>query len=111
MSSAAAVPDGAPALAVEELVAGYGGVIALDGVSISAGTGAITVKYSAATAQISGATMILTPSVGGVQLATAGGGNIDWACESVTSTTAASFKLPVTGGATILARYVPTQCK
>jgi len=80
-------------------------------VLIATGTGAITVTYSAATAQISGATMILTPSVGGVQLATSGGGNIDWACESVTSTTAASFKLPVTGGATILARYVPTQCK
>jgi len=80
-------------------------------VLITVGTGAITVTYSNATAQIAGATMILTPSVGGVQLATSGGGNIDWACESVTSTTAASFKLPVTGGATILARYVPTQCK
>jgi branched-chain amino acid transport system ATP-binding protein len=31
-----------PALAVEELTAGYGGVIALNGVSISAGTSAIT---------------------------------------------------------------------
>src|SRR5579859_1539010 len=36
-----------PALAVEELVAGYGGVIALDGVSISAGTGAITAVLGA----------------------------------------------------------------
>ena len=47
MSSAAAVRDGAPALAVEELVAGYGGVIALDGVSISAGTAAITAVLGA----------------------------------------------------------------
>src|SRR6266566_692842 len=47
MSSAAAEPDGAPALAVEELVAGYGGVIALDGVSISAGTAAITAVLGA----------------------------------------------------------------
>src|SRR6266513_2053900 len=31
-----------PALAVEGLVAGYGGVVALNGVSISAGTAAIT---------------------------------------------------------------------
>ncbi len=36
-----------PALAVEELVAGYGGVTALDGVSISAGTAAITAVLGA----------------------------------------------------------------
>jgi branched-chain amino acid transport system ATP-binding protein len=47
MSSAAARDDEAPALAVEELVAGYGGVIALDGVSISAGTAAITAVLGA----------------------------------------------------------------
>jgi branched-chain amino acid transport system ATP-binding protein len=37
----------APALAVEELVAGYGGVIALDGVSVSAGAAAITAVLGA----------------------------------------------------------------
>ena len=47
MSSAAAQPDGSPALAVEDLVAGYGGVIALDGVSIAAGTAAITAVLGA----------------------------------------------------------------
>jgi len=50
MSSAAAGPEtpgGSPALAVEDLVAGYGGVIALDGVSISAGTAAITAVLGA----------------------------------------------------------------
>jgi branched-chain amino acid transport system ATP-binding protein len=47
MSSAAAEHDGAPALAVEDLIAGYGGVIALDGVSISAGTAAITAVLGA----------------------------------------------------------------
>jgi branched-chain amino acid transport system ATP-binding protein len=36
-----------PALAVEELVAGYGGVVALNGVSISAGTAAITAVLGA----------------------------------------------------------------
>ena len=45
--SAAAVPTAAPALAVEELVAGYGGVIALDGVTVTAGTGAITAVLGA----------------------------------------------------------------
>ena len=44
-SGTAAAPG--PALAVEDLVAGYGGVIALDGVSISAGTGAITAVLGA----------------------------------------------------------------
>jgi branched-chain amino acid transport system ATP-binding protein len=39
--------DTAPALAVEELVAGYGGVVALDGVSVSAGTAAITAVLGA----------------------------------------------------------------
>jgi branched-chain amino acid transport system ATP-binding protein len=47
MSSAAVEYDGSPALAVEDLVAGYGGVIALDGVSISAGTAAITAVLGA----------------------------------------------------------------
>src|SRR5271166_3798880 len=47
MSSAAVQQDGSPALAVEGLVAGYGGVIALDGVSISAGTAAITAVLGA----------------------------------------------------------------
>src|SRR5437868_13307008 len=44
MSSATAA---APALVVEGLVAGYGGVIALNGVSISAGTSAITAVLGA----------------------------------------------------------------
>ena len=47
MSRAAAEPNGSPALAVEGLVAGYGGVVALDGVSISAGTSAITAVLGA----------------------------------------------------------------
>ena len=47
MSSAAAEHDESPALAVEDLTAGYGGVIALDGVSISAGTAAITAVLGA----------------------------------------------------------------
>ncbi len=47
MSRAAAEHTGSPALAVEGLVAGYGGVVALDGVSISAGTAAITAVLGA----------------------------------------------------------------
>jgi branched-chain amino acid transport system ATP-binding protein len=47
MSRAAAEHNGSPALAVEGLVAGYGGVVALDGVSISAGRAAITAVLGA----------------------------------------------------------------
>ena len=47
MSSAAAQQDGSPALAVDGLDAGYGGVIALDGVSISARPAAITAVLGA----------------------------------------------------------------
>jgi branched-chain amino acid transport system ATP-binding protein len=47
MSSPVARNDEAPALAVEDLVAGYGGVIALDRVNISAGTAAITAVLGA----------------------------------------------------------------
>jgi branched-chain amino acid transport system ATP-binding protein len=39
--------SGAASLAVEQLVAGYGGVIALDGVSVTAGAGAITAVLGA----------------------------------------------------------------
>jgi len=46
-SAAVAEPTGSPLLAVEDLVAGYGGVIALDGVTISAGTAAITAVLGA----------------------------------------------------------------
>ncbi len=47
MGSAAVQQDGSPALAVDGLVAGYGGVIALDGISISAETAAITAVLGA----------------------------------------------------------------
>jgi type IV pilus assembly protein PilA len=79
-------------------------------VTITTGTGVITVTYSAAVAQISGATLLLTPSVAGALLGTTGG-NIDWGCESTTYTTSTSLSLPHTGGGTINPRYVPTQCK
>jgi branched-chain amino acid transport system ATP-binding protein len=46
-SDTAPAAPATPALAVEELVAGYGGVIALDRVSISAGTAAITAVLGA----------------------------------------------------------------
>ncbi len=82
-------------------------------VAINTGTGAITVTYSANTPQITGQTLILTPSIGGAALAPGLSGSIDWACESTTASTAGSYvpALPTTGGATLKAKYAPTQCK
>jgi len=79
-------------------------------IAINAATGVITVTYGAATPQINGATILLTPSINKVALATGQSGNIDWACGSATTTTATAEGLPVNAG-TVLARYAPTQCK
>ncbi len=85
-------------------------------VTINAANGIITVTYGPNTPQISGKTLILTPSiqgtVGGAYAASAAGtsGSVDWACGSATTTTATAEGLPVTGGS-VLARYAPTQCK
>jgi type IV pilus assembly protein PilA len=82
-------------------------------------TGEITVLYNATVPQLSGFTIVFTPSVLGIRLNAmnaaqlAAGGNIDWACASATAATAASFlpnPLPATLG-TLNPRYVPTQCK
>src|SRR5579863_7893865 len=79
-------------------------------IAINAVTGVITVTYGPATPQINGATILLTPSINKVALATGQSGNIDWACGSATTTTATAEGLPVNAG-TVLARYAPTQCK
>ena len=79
-------------------------------ITIGAATGIITVGYGAATPLINGATIVLTPSINKVALAAGQSGNIDWACGSATTTTATAEGLPVNAG-TLLARYVPSQCK
>jgi len=85
-------------------------------VTISSGTGVITVLFNATVPQIAGTTVTFEPSVAKNPLAgmsaaqLAAGGNIDWACASAGSQTAANLGLPFTAGTTP-ARYVPTQCK
>ena len=74
-------------------------------------TGVITITYGPNPAAINGSTLILTPSINGNVLVAGAAGNIDWACESVTNATATARGVAVTGGATLLARYVPTECK
>lgn len=78
--------------------------------------GMITITYLPANVgQITAATntITLTPSIGSAILAAnmAAGGNIDWACSSISSATAAGRGLPVTVAGTIAARFVPTECK
>jgi type IV pilus assembly protein PilA len=80
--------------------------------------GLITIVYNnaAATGGITqlaaGSTITLVPSTNGAVLANGAnaGANIDWACASATTATAAAAGLPVTAGS-LLAKYAPTQCK
>lgn len=84
-------------------------------INVDTGTGAITITFGKeAPTQISGDTMILTPSVGGALLNAASAAQskdpVDWACESTSATTAGKQSLPATGGATLPAQYAPSTC-
>jgi len=90
-------------------------------ITIAAATGAITVTFNSNGAtggitQLGAANQIsFTPSITTLPLGAANAtlsGNIDWACASSQSQTAAAAKLPVTAPVNpVLAKYVPTQCK
>jgi type IV pilus assembly protein PilA len=75
-----------------------------------AATGIVTVTYAALVPQISGATLLLTPNIGGAALATNQTGNIDWACSSAAHATATANGLTA-GNGTLLTRYAPSSCK
>ncbi len=83
-------------------------------VAINGVNGQITVTYNSGANGIpqlaAGNTLILTPSINKVVIATGLSGNIDWACGSISTLTATNQLLPVTAG-TILAKYVPSSCK
>ena len=81
--------------------------------NIATNTGVITITYDAnAIPQLAGANVIvLTPNVAGAQLAAGAPGNIDWACTSAGNATATAEKLTFAAGGSVLAKYVPTQCK
>ena len=86
-------------------------------------TGFITINFNAA--QIpqmnAGNRIVLTPQINtgaGYQTlaavsAAGGSGNVDWSCASNTNATATANAPPmlVAAAGTVLARYVPTQCK
>jgi len=83
-------------------------------IAIADTTGIITVTFDGTAngiPQLGAANLLVfTPSVMQAALSDATPGNVDWACGSVSTTTATNEGLPVTAG-TILAKYVPTQCK
>ena len=84
-------------------------------ITIDNATGMITVIFDAAgIPQLAGAnTITFTPNINKLALATGAAGNIDWACASATdhTATAAPELLTVQTIGTVLAKYVPTQCK
>lgn len=77
----------------------------------AAGDGAITVQFSANVPQISAKTIVLTPYINKILLATGQTGAIDWACASKTSDTAQAQGLMGATAGTIDPKYVPTACK
>jgi type IV pilus assembly protein PilA len=83
-------------------------------IQIAQNTGVITVTYDSTAGhlpQLTGnLTVLFTPNIGGVGLVAGAVGNIDWACASATKATATSNGL-TSGLGTMLAKYVPTQCK
>lgn len=88
----------------------------VESITITDATGVITIDYDTgadALPQLAGAdTITLTPYVGGAELATGAGGNVDWACTGASSVVAAAnFGAAPTTIGTVVARYVPSQCK
>jgi type IV pilus assembly protein PilA len=81
-------------------------------------TGVITIDYNVvAIPQLNGANkVLLSPFVadavkGLLPLAAGLSGAIDWACTSINNTTAASEGMGAAALGSVLAKYVPTQCK
>jgi type IV pilus assembly protein PilA len=82
-------------------------------VQIAAATGAIQISYNTTMlAPLAGQNVLmLTPDISGVALAATSTGNIDWACTSAGSKTAAAQTLAFVGGGSVPTKYVPSNCK
>jgi type IV pilus assembly protein PilA len=86
------------------------------GITITAATGVITVTYNTTASGINqlGAaanTIAFTPNVNKLPLVDTQPGNIDWACASATNATATQAGFTGIAAGSVLAKYVPTQCK
>jgi len=86
--------------------------------TVNTTTGVIAINYNTvAIPQLKGANLLnLSPFVadavkGLLPLATGLSGAIDWACTSVNTTTATAEGMGAAAAGTVLAKYVPTQCK
>ena len=86
----------------------------VSGVTV-AGTGVITVTYSAIIPQISAKTLKLTPYVnsgaGPVIMVAGLTGNVDWACATLTANSALANGMAGAALGNLDARYTPTTCK
>jgi type IV pilus assembly protein PilA len=80
-------------------------------INIAPATGIISITYSNNTPQINGMIVRLAPYIAGAPLVGGVAGNIDWACTSISNGTATAQGLPGAPVGTMLAKYVPTQCK
>ena len=61
--------------------------------------------------QISGKSLILTPSINKSTLVAGLSGSMEWACSSASSTTAIARGLPVISSGTLDSMYAPSECK
>jgi type IV pilus assembly protein PilA len=83
------------------------------GIAIGAATGVITIKYNAVSIPqlVGGNTLILSPFINKVPLATGLSGNIDWACTSLGVVAATAGGMGAAAAGTVPTKYVPTNCK
>jgi type IV pilus assembly protein PilA len=83
------------------------------------GKGTITITYDTTASGIpqllsgtGGPVITLSPNIGKAALVAGAVGSIDWACASVSTLTAVTSEgLTVNAPGSVLAKYVPTQCK
>jgi type IV pilus assembly protein PilA len=83
----------------------------LTSIAIERTTGVITVTYgNQAPTQIAGKTLRLSPFVAGAALADGLTGSVDWACTTLTNTTATTRGMAGAIGS-LEGRYAPSECK
>jgi type IV pilus assembly protein PilA len=83
---------------------------------IIANGGVVTVTIAAGNnngipTTLNGTTLVLTPSIGGQQLAGARVGTLEWACTSTSSQTATQRSLYFAGTGNLPAKYAPSECR
>ena len=83
--------------------------------TIAAATGAITVTTAGATSGLptiaQGRTLVLTPNVNNVAIVAGATGAIDWACASISATTAGNKGLGAATLGTLPAKFAPAECR